>query len=402
MTHNNLFEVVVVVNGCSRLQGGLFHSVRRIWQEVQRSGARVSVKTLEDPYTAEDSKEYAPLPVEAFRAVGPRKFNYSPDLARGLERDLADGGSNQIISSHGLWIYPSYISSKLSQKFRRPLMIHPEGMLEPWALNFGRQRKKIIGQLFQNEALNRAACMRALCPPEAANFRRYGVRSPVATIPNGIDLKLFEKMPGRDELEEIIPAARDRKRLLFLSRIHPKKGLIPLMEAWAKLPAAVRADWLLIVAGPDEAGHEQQVKSLADSLEIGESLAFPGPLHGQAKLRALAGADLFLLPSFSEGFSIALLEAAACGIPVLQTPQCNFPELTQAGAAIEASPEPGKLASALEGLMGLPERQRVEMGARGKALVRDRYTWEHVGSQMTQLCHWILEGGTTPDFVSLQ
>jgi len=125
-------------------------------------------------------------------------------------------------------------------------------------------------------------------------------------------------------------------------------------------------------------------------------VVFTGPLYGQAKLEALAGADVFVLPSFSEGFSIAVLEAAACRLPVLLTPQCNFPELVAAGGAVEVEPTAEGTLRGLRLLAGMTDAQRMEMGANGRTLVEFHYTWDAIATKMVDVYSWLLGGGPAP------
>jgi poly(glycerol-phosphate) alpha-glucosyltransferase len=158
---------------------------------------------------------------------------------------------------------------------------------------------------------------------------------------------------------------------------------------------------MLVVAGPGEGGHEEEMKRLTAELGLEPRVCFTGPLQGQEKLAALAGAELFVLPSFSEGFSMAVLEAAAAGLPVLLTPQCNFPELVRASGAIEVSPDVAGCEAGLRELLGLPDAERRLMGQRGKDLVARSYTWPRIVEQMLSVYHWLLEGGTPPACVRL-
>jgi len=143
------------------------------------------------------------------------------------------------------------------------------------------------------------------------------------------------------------------------------------------------------------------MKRLAAELGLGQKVCFTGPLHGREKLAALAGAELFVLPSLSEGFSMAVLEAAAAGLPVLLTPQCNFPELAQAGGAIEVSPDAAGCEAGLREMLRFSEAGRRLMGQRGKDLVTSSYTWPRIAAQMLNVYRWLLDGGHPPACVRL-
>jgi poly(glycerol-phosphate) alpha-glucosyltransferase len=273
-------------------------------------------------------------------------------------------------------------------------------MLEPWALQNSGRKKQLAAWLFENRNLRSASCLHALCAAEAANFREYGLGNPVAVIPNGVDLEEFSAVPPYEAIETEHPHLKGKKRMLFLSRIHPKKGLPHLLTAWKRL-AREFGDWTLLIAGNDQLGHEQEMRSLAIDLGLGNAVIFMGPLYGDAKKRAVAGSDAFVLPSFSEGFSMAVLEAAASGLPVVLTPQCNFPELATAGGAILVQPEVPSCENGLRQMLSLSDAQRERMGLCGRELIQESYTWPDIAARMAAVYAWLLGRGPMPDCVRL-
>jgi poly(glycerol-phosphate) alpha-glucosyltransferase len=201
-------------------------------------------------------------------------------------------------------------------------------------------------------------------------------------------------------MEAEYPRLKGKRRMLFLSRIHPKKGLAHLFKAWQQLASEFN-EWILLVAGNDQLGHEQEMRSLAIGLGLGNAVVFLGPLYGEAKKKMMAGSDAFVLPSFSEGFSMAVLEAAACGLPVMLTPQCNFPELAAAGGAVEVQPEAASCEVGLRQMFSFSNAERKRMGARGQKLIRRDYTWPAIAARMAAVYAWLLRQGPKPDCVSL-
>jgi poly(glycerol-phosphate) alpha-glucosyltransferase len=327
--------------------------------------------------------------------IGPKAFGFS----RKLESQLAaETKAGTVIHSHGLWMHPGIVARKVSRSAGSPLMISPHGMLEPWALENSRWKKRLAAWLFENKNLRSAGCLHALCKAEARNIRSYGLQNPVAVIPNGIDLADFSSLPPYEAIERNHPLLKGKRRMLFLSRIHPKKGLPHLLRAWQKL-ASKFPDWRLLVAGNDQLGHEAELKKLTSELGLLTSVIFLGPLYGEAKKQALAGADIFVLPSFSEGFSMAVLEAAACGLPVLLTPQCNFSELAEAKGAVEVQPDIEGCESGLRQLLSLSQDERKAMGSRGRELIQKAYTWPGIAARMINVYAWLLREGPKPDCV---
>jgi poly(glycerol-phosphate) alpha-glucosyltransferase len=377
--------------------GGIPPVIRALQREQLAQGWDARVAGLADsPASAGDGDITG-------RIVGPAAFGYSPELRAALATRVSEVS---VLHVHGLWMYPGVLGRHLSRRFGAKRIVSPHGMLEPWALQNSRWEKRLAGWVFENRNLRTAYCVHALCQREADNLRHYGLRNPIAVIPNGVDMSAFQDPPGRVVLKARFPALRGRRWVLFLSRIHPKKGLPHLLRAWASVQHSQlstlnpqHSDWLLVLAGPDELGHESEMKRLADELGLERSVLFTGPLHGTDKLAALGGAELFVLPSFSEGFSMAVLEAAAAGLPVLLTPQCNFPELVRAGGGVEVTPDVAGCAAGLRHLLGLTDAERRAMGQRGKELVAGSYTWPRIAEQMAGVYRWLPGGGPKPGCV---
>jgi len=308
-------------------------------------------------------------------------------------------GEPDVYHGHGIWELPVHYMSAVARKRGRPYLIAPHGMLEPWALRFSAWKKRLAGVLFQDRDLQRADCLHAVTQAEVKSFRDYGLENPVAVVPNGVDLE--ELQPSRERGERFrakFPRTKDRKIVLFLSRIHPKKGLEMLIEVWGRVRREF-AEWALVIAGPDQLGHRAKIEAMVEGLGLADSVVFTGPLYEEDKLAALSAADVFVLPSHSEGFSVAVLEAMSCGLPVLITSGCNFPEAATAGVGVVCESEPADLQRSLCALLGARDAERGEMGMRGKALMEARFTWERLAAQMLEVYEWLLGRRDRPDHV---
>ena len=393
---NHHRRIVHFTSSLSRKGGGIPPVIWSLAQNTQTLGNESIVAGLKDEFFETDGQSRT-IQVIAGKVRGPRALGYSSELKNLMNRQIR---STDVLHAHGLWMYPGSLAFQLSQKSGCKRVVSPHGMLEPWALQNSRWKKRAAGWWFERRNLRTADCLHALCQAEAENFRRYGLRNPIAVIPNGVDLK--NSPPKRDKtvLVEERPGLAGRKLLLFLSRIHPKKGLVDLLNAWATLRLQDR-NWSLVVAGPDEASHARQLRQLAADLEISEHIQFTGPVYGEKKDRLLSGADAFVLPSHSEGFSMAVLEASAAGLPVLLTKECNFPELAAAGAAIETPAGPLGVTRGLAELTGLTEGQCDLMGTRGFELVRNAYAWPAIAKETLQVYDWLIAAGPKPGCIQL-
>ena len=323
-----------------------------------------------------DGPAYRPL-----RVAGPAAFGYLPDLPRSLETDRLD-----LLHTHGLWMYPS-IASILWSRARRPYVVSPHGMLDPWALRNSAWKKKLAAYAYENRHLRAAACLHALNESEACSIRRYGLENPICVIPNGVDL------PAETE-----PAGGKEKVCLYLGRLHPKKGIPALLRAWATLSPT---NWKLVLAGWGQPAHEREFRDLACRLDLNGAVRFVGPKFGAEKVTCFGTASAFILPSFSEGLPMAVLEAWSYGLPVAMTPECNLPEGFATGAALRFEANEDAIAGALTALFAMKEAELREMGARGRRLVQQHFTWQHVTAQWLTVYQWILNGAPIPDCVRL-
>ena len=379
----------MLLDSCSRNAGGLFESVRRLSQSLHENINRVSIFAVRDELTGEDLDAWAPMRVQVETRVFPRAWGYAPGLADSLDEANLD-----VLMIHGLWQYCSLAALNWHLRTRRPHIIHPHGMLDPWALGNSYWKKQIARLLYENKHLSTAACLRALCESEAQAIRALGLKNPVCVIPNGIDL------PEESEVLQPPPwraVARGRKVLLYLGRIHPKKNLPPLLDAWA----AIRnerdsGEWLLVVAGWDQNGHEAELKKQAQKLDLSSRVHFAGPLFGSDKIASYQHSNAFVLPSLSEGLPMVVLEAWAHALPVLMTDACNLPEGFAAGAAMRLTTDAEGMRTRLIELISTAEDSLTSMGENGQRLVTERFSWKSVAEEMSRVVRWVKHGGHSP------
>ena len=386
----------------SRQAGGLFDAVMRLAQSEQKLGAVVKAFGLRDASTAADLPAWPPVAAAAFQPGWPKGIGSAPGFFAELKSFAPD-----ICHTHGLWLYPSIAAKNYGCKTGRPYIISPHGMLDPWALKNSRWKKRIAWHLFESAHLHGARCFRALCQSEADSIRQLGFKNNIAIIPNGIDLPAGSP-PAAPPWKNFIEPPK--KVLLFLSRIHPKKGLVNLLKV---CPAKPNGDWILAIAGWEQGGHEAELKQLCaerkisfadirapdSSFQLPVSVLFLGPQFNAAKTACYHHCDAFVLPSFSEGLPMVVLEAWANAKPVLMTPECNLPEGFQAGAALKIEPNENSIAAGLQNLLTMSDAERATMGCHARTLVETRFTWEQVGKQMRAVHEWILGGGARPKCV---
>ncbi len=386
-------KAALLSGSLSRNSGGLFTSVRRLAENLRSADWEVQVFGWYDEYFDQDGPAWQePRPI----ALHPRSWapsGYTPELPGLLTQFRPD-----VVHPQFLWTYASRCNLEHSRRHGTPYVISPRGMLDPWALRRSGWKKALARRLFEGAHLSRAGCLHALCEEELHSVRRLGLRNPVCVIPNGVDLP--ELANGAEQNGS--PSAARRKTLLYLGRIHPKKGLAHLLRAWRGLRQrgfAPLREWTAVIAGWDQAGHATELATLAAELGIADDVRFAGPLFGDAKDAAFRSADAVVLPSLSEGLPMVALEAWSYGKPVLMTPQCNLPEGVAVEAAIAVQPDAESLADGLATLLTASDEQRTAMGRRGLELVRQRFTWSKAAGEMAAVYRWLVGGGATPSCI---
>ncbi len=400
-----------LVSSISREAGGLLEGVRGLAKAMSSADSTVNVFAIGDKNTAADLPQWQPLSVHTSSPLF-RSWGYSSRLLPALlEADL------DVLCTHGLWKYCSVASRHWHRRTGHPYIVHPHGMLDRWALNNSKWKKRIAAFLYEDRNLQDAACIRALCDAEAQSIRAYGLRNPICVIPNGVE---WSPENSRFEIRNSkLAFGEGRKVLLCLGRLHPKKNLANLIRAWRATlnsqPSTLNS-WVLAIAGWDQGGHEDELKRLARELKLSSAelaaagtkkhrtphdatVVFLGPLFGEQKAAAYRSCDAFILSSLSEGLPMAALEAWAYAKPVVMTPACNLPEGFAASAALQIGTTSSEIASGLKQLAEMNDNERQAMGARGRALVAEKFSWPRVGEQMRVVYEWVVGGGTRPETV---
>jgi len=425
-------KTLCLLESVSRLDGGIFEAESAFQKHLHgNEGVEVQVVGLEDRFTREDASRWAPLLPRALPVKGPRALGYSAEFTATLDPQA------DLLYAATLWRYPSWAALRWAEQTGKPMIVAPHGSLDSWALQHSAWRKRLAAWLFKDQQFHAASCLRALSITEADSIRAYGLKNPICIIPNGIELPdLSEsRVEGRgsrateDSEDGSMLSMHDSRRpaqktLLFLGRLHPKKGLLNAIRAFANAldsrPSTLDSSWSFVIAGWDQGGHESELKKLCDDLGLSwtdrrdheqdpisafsfSTLDFPvvftGPIFGEEKKSQFRSASAFILPSLSEGLPMAVLEAWACGLPVLMTPECHLPEGFQADAAIRIEAEVRSIAQGMQALFSMTEAERAAMGKRGRRLVELRFDWKILAREMREVYDWVLGGGSAPSCV---
>jgi glycosyltransferase involved in cell wall biosynthesis len=295
-----------------------------------------------------------------------------------------------IFHIHGLWMLPNCYPAEAARRIGKPLMLSPHGMLGGEALRFSSKKKRLFLALWQARALRQVDCFRATCEAEYEEIRAFGLKQPVAIIPNGIDIPCSPPALARSSVNKV----------LSLGRIHPKKGLDRLIRAWA-LVEAEHPNWHLDIVGPSEAGHDQALKRLSGELGL-RSVSVSGPVFGDEKLRMLAGAEIFALSTLNENFAMTVAESLACCTLVISTKGAPWAGLEANGCGWWIDHGPEAMAAALREAMALSPSERQAMGARGRAWMERDFGWPGIAEQMLSVYRWMIDGGDVPNSVRVE
>lgn len=320
------------------------------------------------------------VPVRYCRSFEILQF-FSPELGREMRHRI---GEYDVCLSRGNWGYINFITRRVCAKAGTPYILYPEGSFDPWAIKYKAGRKNLWWHLVEETNYQRAAAIIALTRTEADQVRNAGVTARIEVIPNGVDPGNLARPMSRQELAACLPGLGPEPFLLFLGRLHPKKGLHYTLRALASL-ASHFSEWRLVIAGPDEGGYRAYLTQMVGELGLDRKVLFVGPVAGEIKSGLLKEAELFIHTSLSEGLPLAVLEAMVYGTPVLISPFCNLPEVAAAGAGVILPLEVTTIAGALAELLR-DESGRLQMGLNARQLVAERFTWDRVGELTEKLC----------------
>lgn len=314
-------------------------------------------------------------------------------LAALLEHAIS---TSDVCHIHGIWLPHALAATRVAQRLHKPVVFSAHGMLEKWDLANGRLKKRLYSALFQRRSLGKSACLRALCEQEAHDFRAYGLNNPIAIVPNGVAV-----LPRTDPSPLLLkfPQLIGKRIVLFLGRIHRKKGILDLLSAWPSV-MHYHSNAHLLIAGANYDNTEAVARAIISKNNLQSSVTFCGVLNGISKLQALSASWVFCLPSYSEGMSIAVLEALSVGLPAIITPACNVDGVESSGAGLLTSNEPPQLAEVISHALSISSAEWDTMSRAAQLLARSKYDWSVIGERMLLVYRWLL-GGTCPEFVSM-
>lgn len=367
-------------------------AVRGWAQALARAGADVTLFCLDltGTFGANRPPENARITTISVPCwIEPRtRLILAPGLKRRLLRHCAGHGAD-VLHANGIWLPGTRIAAAVARRLRIPLVVSPHGHIQPWAMAHRPLKKRVAWLAYGRRSLASATLVQAASVAESSGIRALGVRTPIAHVPNVVDLP--DSLPAESDERSTARTA------LFLSRIHPSKGLLDLVSAWGRLRPA---GWRVLVAGPDEIGHLAEVRRELARLGLEDVFEYVGAVPYEQRWRWYGKADLFVLPTYSENFGLTVAEALGAGVPVITTRAASWSVLEDRQCGWWIEPGVQALTQALGEAVNLDDVQREAMGARGRAYVLQAYSASSVAETLQIAYRWAREGGTAPQFIA--
>lgn len=294
-----------------------------------------------------------------------------------------------LIQIQSMWDLPYHKVMVEARKLGIPYIITPRGMLDPWSLAHKKWKKKLAWWLYQHNDVQKAACVFTTAKMEAEHVSNLGITTYKSVISNGIETSAY---PCKTSIDVV------KKQVLFLSRIHEKKGIELLFEAWKRIHHDF-ADWQLLIVGNGEAEYIHSLENRVESLGLKDCIKILPPVFGEAKIKVYQESALFCLPSFSENFGMVIAESMSCGTPVITTTNCpwNILNDTNTGWCIDLSVD--NLERTLREALPMSPTDLYKMGQKASKLIYENFDYQSVTRKTLRLYEWLLNGGGKPEFV---
>jgi len=370
-----------VVPRVANQSSGTSYGVTRLSEALHNAGADIELHVLEPAPERGLDVSLCHYPARGF--PGAWRLGWSPTMRRGIAAAVETA---DLVHNHSMWMMPNLYSHHAARRAGRPLVFSTHGTLSEWAMSRARLRKQLVWWAGQKAALEGAACLHATSESERDEMRKSGLKQAIAMLPNGVDIP-----------ENIATKEGTPPRLLFLSRIHPGKGVSWLLRAWKKLENR-HPEWELVIAGPLSSSYADEMLAMAHDLGL-QQIEFVGEVQGREKTDLIAGADVFVLPTHSENFGIVVAEALAHGTPVVVTKGAPWSGVAQHGCGwwIEKGAE--ALERTLDQAMCGSREELAAMGLRGRAWMEREFNWRLIGRQMLETYRWVLGRADQPAWV---
>jgi glycosyltransferase involved in cell wall biosynthesis len=386
-------KILIVIPALGNVYGGPSKVILELAESIGKLGINVDVvatnangeKTLDVDLNQWIIQNH--YRVRYFSYLNFIDYKFTLSMSKWLFNNVS---SYNLVHTHAIFSYPVLVAYWMCQLHKIPYLATPHGMLEPWALAYKIWKKKLYFNWLEKPALQKASAIQMLASTEAERIKNLHLKPPLVIVPNGIHREDFASLPDPEIFYHQFPETKDKRLIIFLGRIDPKKGLdllaLAFAQAYQKFP-----DTHLIIAGPDNTGFLPTAQSYFINAGCSHAVTFTGMLTGNIKYAALAAATIYVAPSYSEGFSMSVLEGMAAGLPCVITTGCNFPEAGEAEVARIVNIDVGSIAKAIIHLLE-DDQQAKNMGYRARQFILDNYTWDKILLKMISVYENIIQG----------
>jgi glycosyltransferase involved in cell wall biosynthesis len=388
-------RILHVIGDLAPESGGPAKACVEMAQALARRGHEVTIATTDFSPKLGRAEPQVPrepgLSVRVFPLGFPGRWLASWPLRRALPELI---GAADLAHIHSLYLFHSWAAGTICRRLGVPYIVRPHGTLDPFIHRRRRWRKRVMELWFQNRLLRNAAAIHYTSAEEMRLAEPFVFGAPGVVVPLGLDLFDYASLPEPGSFRRAHPEIGDRPILLFLGRLNFKKGLDILIQATARVAAAGK-DIHLVLAGPD-GGMEASARRWVVEAGLDHRSTFTGMLRGRDKLAAFVDAALFVLPSSTENFGIAVVEAMACGTPVLVSDRVNiWREIVEDGAGRAETPNAEAFAAAMISLLRDESKLRA-MGEAARASVARRYQWNAIAADLERLYAQVIEKHRSP------
>ena len=381
-------KILHLSNIAGRLGGGVSQVVHALLRNQHRFGCDPTLFFIGKKEQETEISKSENIDISHLNALPLRSF-IKPSTFTNFISETKD---YKVIHQHGVFMPTSLFSFFLHKK--KKIIVSPHGYLEPEKMKVSFLKKKIVLFLLERNNLKSCHCLIACSYQEAKFLRDFGLTQPIAILPNGISDNLLTNEACKDHNNLLFRnkygIAKDTKILLFLSRIHPFKGLDLLLRSIHKIKNQfVDKNWVFVIAGIDELNHENDLKLLVEELKLSKIVKFIGPQYAEDKIQVFDVASSFILPSKGENFGIAVIEALARGVPVITTKNTPWKELetSKCGWWVDRTEE--GFINAFTDLFSSTTEELENMGVNGINLVKNKYTWSNIANQSSNIYTWV-------------
>lgn len=378
--------------------GGVCESGFGLSTALARAGVQVEVVTSDAskgsriPFDAFAKREQNRLSIHPFKYFYNERSCFSFDAKRLITKLLP---KTDLVHVNGIYTHPATLGARCARHAGKLHLVAIRNGLDPWMMKIRRTKKMLGFKLYVRADLEGATCIHATAQQEIDACLAMGIEGPFTIIPNGIDPSEFATLPNSKRADDFWPILKERKVVLFLSRLSKQKGLDMLIPVWDRIMKRY-PDAVLVIAGPDYLEYGDYVRDLAQKSPFHDTIFFTGNVAGERKLALYSRADVFVLPSYSENFGNVIAEALACGVPVVATQATPWSELEKYDCGRWTPVEQNAIGYAIDELLSMSDEERSEMGRRGKDFISANYTWDIAAQKMITVYHSMLNGKEIP------